>query len=65
MKNKEETYQLTFKGLLFLRECAGVDYQRVYDCIELYMRRNNFNAIVLEEKSGNFVFTEVELKNES
>jgi hypothetical protein len=48
-KNKKdnEVLTLTFKGLMW--GSVGNDADRVLDAIELYMRRNNYNAIVLDD----------------
>ena len=58
MKEEEERYTLTFKGLLLLVKDKDLDTQ--VDAIELYLRRNDCNAIILVE-SGKFIFDTVEL----
>ena len=54
---KEESYQLTFLGLLSI-DRGLPEAQSIIDTIELYMRRCDYNAIVF---SGNkFEFAKVE-----
>jgi hypothetical protein len=58
MGKKDEEYTLTFKGLLYaLHGSENPISQQVLDGIELYMRRNDFNAIVLD--GGTFSFETV------
>lgn len=52
---KEETFSLTFKGLI---SQEVVDYDKLHDLIELYMRRHGYNAILLED---GLVFRKIEL----
>lgn len=55
-KKEEETYRVTFRGLL------NDDY--LYDRIELYMRRIGVNAIVLDVGFNGLNFAEVEKHEE-
>jgi hypothetical protein len=60
-KKAEERYLLTPKGLLGLH--VGLDkVDNVMDNVELFLRRNNFNAIILDEVQG-FIFAKVYLEN--
>ena len=52
---KEETFSLTFKGLI---SQEVEDYDKLHDLIELYMRRQGYNAILLED---GLVFRKIEL----
>lgn len=52
---KEETFSLTFKGLI---SQEVVNYDGLHDLIELYMRRHGYNAILLEDC---LVFRKIEL----
>lgn len=57
-KKVEERYALTVKGF-FVSEKVNTDF---LDSLELYMRRNDLNAIVLTK---GFSFEKVELVEES
>jgi len=57
----EESYELTLPGLLTTLADEET-IKSILDTIELYMRRNDKNAIILEGRS--FVFREVELVEE-
>lgn len=67
MKKKEETYQLTFKGLIgasLLSAGGNMELaDDVVDNIELYLRRNYAKdgcpAIVFDLEKNEFVFTTV------
>lgn len=59
-KKDEETYSLTFKGLLHTKFTESVA-QDLIDHLELYMRRNGYNAIILHDEYGGFLFSQVEL----
>jgi len=45
-KKQEETYSLTFRGLVF-SHLAQDEAQKFLDVIELYLRRMDKNAIIL------------------
>jgi len=53
MKEKEETYQLTFKGLVTLEMEMDEDKtDHFLDALELYLRRIDKNAIILTKAGG-------------
>jgi len=54
---KKENFKITLKGLMVL-SLNEEDVNRVMDSIELYMRRNDNNAIVFHD--GVFSFEKVE-----
>jgi len=52
-KKQEETYQLTFKGLVTLElhyDEEATDH--FLDALELYLRRSDTNAIILTKAGG-------------
>ncbi len=51
---KEEKYTLTFRGLLGTQFMDDRIVQQVLDTLELYMRRFDYNAIILEKDGLNF-----------
>ena len=57
-KKEEERYQLTLKGVITSSTMDLDQAETAVMQLELYMLRNNFNAIVLDGP-GNFIFTEV------
>jgi hypothetical protein len=53
-KKQEETYQLTFKGLVNLHTgMSEATTTRFLDALELYLRRLDHNAVILT-KAGEF-----------
>ena len=50
---KEEEYILTFKGLLSSK-LNETGTQEILDMVELYMRKFDYNAIILEKDGFNF-----------
>ena len=68
-KIKEERYSITPKGLMhyalgreFDMTIGDDQLSNVMNDIELYLRRNNYNAIILDDNE--FIFATVEKKNE-
>lgn len=54
-KKKEETYQLTFKGFVTLMmDMDEEKTDRFLDALELWLRRTDVNAIILDTQSGGF-----------
>ena len=56
---EEEKYRLTVRGLF---EGITPDKKDALDLIELYLRRNDYNAIILTDDG--FIFAKVELEEE-
>ena len=54
-KRKEESYRITFKGVLVCAGFSEQEVQRAIDSIELYMHRSKENGIVLTDKGLQFV----------
>jgi hypothetical protein len=63
-KKTEETYNLTFKGFVTLMSDFNEDKtNRFLDALELWLRRNDKNAVILDTKSGGFSAEKVYLKD--
>jgi hypothetical protein len=55
MKKTEEKYSLTFKGFCTLQfKFDEVVTDHFLDALELWMRRADLNAILLDPKTGGF-----------
>lgn len=54
-KTKEETYQLTFKGFVTGRLDFNDEATKQFlDALELWLRRNDKNAIILNTEASEF-----------
>jgi len=63
-KKTEETYQLTFKGFVTLQMELNEDAANKFlDAMELWLRRCNNNAVILDTKTGGFSTHQVYLEN--
>ena len=62
-KKREETYQLTFKGFvtLMINDDTGTD--RFLDALELWLRRCEKNAVILNKDTGGFDTAKVYLED--
>jgi hypothetical protein len=64
-KKTEETYNLTLKGFVTLMSDFNEDKtNRFLDALELWLRRNDNNAVILDTKSGGFTTAKVYLEEE-
>lgn len=62
-KRVEESYQLTFKGLVALRmDMDEGKTQHFLDSLEIFLRRRNHNAVILDERTGDFLTAKVYLE---
>ena len=63
MKKKtkqEKTYSLTFKGFVTLQMDMNEEYtDKFLDALELWLRRDNKNAVILDELTGGFTTAKV------
>ena len=59
-KKQEKTYSLTFKGFITL--AMDMDEEKTdkfLDALELWLRRDQKNAVILDEKTGGFTTAKV------
>lgn len=62
-KKKEESYKLTFKGFVLMQMDMKEDAaDHFLDALELWLRRNNENAVILNDKTGGFDTNKVYLE---
>jgi len=59
-KKKEDTYQITPKGLIGLAMCDNKN--SCWDELELYCYRYGYNAILIDNNGGQFIHIEKEGK---
>lgn len=54
-KKQDETYKLTFKGFVLVQFDFNEDAaDRFLDAFELFLRRGDENAVILNTKTGGF-----------
>lgn len=59
-KQREETYSLTFKGFITLMQNFDEETtDKFLDALELFLRRNDKNAVILDLKTGGFELAKV------
>lgn len=62
-KKTEETYKLTFKGFITLQYDFNEEKtDKFLDALELFLRRDDKNAVILDLKSGGFITEKVYLE---
>ena len=62
-KKQEETYSLTFKGFVTTQMDFNEEAtDKFLDAMELYMRRNDQNAVILDTKTGGFSTNKIYLE---
>lgn len=60
LKRKEPTYSLTFKGFVTLQLEMEEEYtDKFLDALELWLRRNDKNAVLLDVETGGFTTAKV------
>lgn len=64
-KKRDEAYCLTFKGFVTLQLAFDeVATDRFLDAMELWMRRANLNAVILDTDTGGFHAKKIYLNEE-
>ena len=59
-KTREETYSLTFKGFVTLMcDFNEEKTDKFLDALELFLRRGDKNAVILDLKTGGFTTAKV------
>lgn len=59
-KKQEKTYELTFKGFMTMQfDFNEETTDKFLDAMELWLRRCNKNAVILDTKTGGFITDQV------